>query len=137
MGSEKPSDSMPKRKKKRGGTRFSNSKALRRSALRKTGASRSSGDERGPVEFDGEDEGAGPEFRRNVKMRSINLDTVVEISEIEKCNEEEEWRSFGEEQEHGRRSSTSSDSLSYYIGGHAGGDVGGDGVAVDSERHVC
>ena len=66
------------RKKKRGGIKFSGSKALRRNALRKRDASGSCEDDRIVDEVDKKHEEEPGMFRKNMKMRPMNLDAVIE-----------------------------------------------------------
>ena len=66
------------RKKKRGGIKFSGSKALRRNALRKRDASGSCEDDRIVDEVAKNHEEDPGMFRKNMKMRPMNLDAVLE-----------------------------------------------------------
>lgn len=70
---------MQKRKKKREGTSFSNTKALKCSELRKQGGSTSNGDDRQADVFDiFNDDDMPLEFRQNLKIYLINQETVLE-----------------------------------------------------------
>lgn len=101
------------RKKKRGGMKFSGSKALRRSALRKRDASGSSEDDRIVDEADRNDEEEPGMFRRSVKMRSLNLDAVVENVEGEEDEDGGDWNDVIQELECRRHSSSTRDSLGF------------------------
>ena len=71
------------RKKKRGGMKFSGSKALRRNALRKRDASGSCEDDRIVDEAEKNDEEEAGGFGKTIKMRVLNLDAVEENVEGE------------------------------------------------------
>jgi hypothetical protein len=71
------------RKKKKGGMKFSGSKALRRSALRKRDASGSCKDDRIIDEADKNNEDEAGGFGKTIKMRVLNLDAVEENVEGE------------------------------------------------------
>ena len=66
------------KRKRRGGIKFSGSKALRRNALRKRDASGSCEDDRIVDEVDKNHEEEPGMFRKNMKMRPMNLDAVLE-----------------------------------------------------------
>ena len=66
------------KRKRRGGIKFSGSKALRRNALRKRDASGSCEDDRIVDEVDKNHEEEPGMFRKNVEMRPMNLDAVLE-----------------------------------------------------------
>lgn len=103
--SERGKDLGPKKKKRRGGTKFSNSKALKRSAMRKRGETSSVGDEREPDDYDLLfDDEVLPPFRKNIQIRTLNLDSVPESHPTEEGEEEEE-------EGHRRQSRTSSGSV--------------------------
>jgi hypothetical protein len=71
------------RKKKRGGMKFSGSKALRRNALRKRDRSGFCEDDRIVDEADKNDEDEAGGFGKTIKMRVLNLDAVEENVEGE------------------------------------------------------
>ena len=100
------------RKKKRGGIKFSGSKALRRNALRKRDASGSCEDDRG-VDVDKNDEEEPRMFRRNMKMRPLNLDVVLEDAHGEDEEDGGDNNNAIEEQECIRPSTSRSDSLGF------------------------
>ena len=100
------------RKKKRGGMKFSGSKALRRNALRKRDASGSCEDDRIVDEVDKNDEEALGMFRKNMKMRPLNLDVVVENDDGEEEDGGDKNNAI-EEQEFRRSSTSRSDSLGF------------------------
>ena len=99
-----------KRKKKRGGMKFSGSKALRRNALRKRDASGSCEDNRILDEVDKDDEDEPRVFGKAIKMRVLNLDAVVENVEGEDGGDKNKAI---EEQECRRPSTSRSDSLGF------------------------
>ena len=96
------------RKKKRGGMKFSGSKALRRNALRKRDASGSCGDDRIVDEEDKNDDDEQGVFGKNMKMRVLNLDAVDENIE---CEDGADNKNAIDEQECRMRSPLMSDSL--------------------------
>jgi len=98
------------RKKKRGGMKFSGSKALRRNALRKRDASGSCEDDRIVDEADKNDEDEPGVFGKTIKMRVLNLDAVVENVEGEDGGDK---NNAIEEQECRRPSTSRSDSLGF------------------------
>ena len=98
------------RKKKRGGMKFSGSKALRRNALRKRDASGSCKEDRIVDEGDKNDEDEPGIFGNTMKMRVLNLDAVVENGEGEDGGDKNNGI---DEQICGRRSSSRSDSLGF------------------------
>lgn len=128
--SDRPKEVMQKKKKKRGGTRFSNSKALKRSAMRKRGESSSNGDEPEADPFDiFYDHDVPLEFRQTVRMRSLNLEAVGEDVETDEVEEVEELKDMIEDHGSTKQSPTSSESLDCYIGD--------DGGAVETNTQVC
>ena len=100
------------RKKKRGGIKFSGSKALRRNALRKRDASGSCEDDRVVDEVDKNDEEELGMFRKNMKMRPLNLDAVLEDADGEDEDGGDNNNAI-EEQECIRPSTSRSDSLGF------------------------
>ena len=66
------------KRKRRGGIKFSGSKALRRNAMRKRDALGSCEDERIVNEVDKNHDEEPEMFRNNMKMRPMNLDAVFE-----------------------------------------------------------
>jgi hypothetical protein len=110
------------RKKKRGGMKFSGSKALRRSALRKRDASGSFEDDRIVDEAYKNDEDEAGGFGKTIKMRVLNLDAVEENVEGEDGGDN---NNAIEEQECRRDSKSRSDSLGFE---HDSDEEGIDGV---------
>ena len=110
------------RKKKRGGMRFSGSKVLRRNALRKRDASGSCEDDPIVDDADNNDEDETRVFGKNMKMRVLNLDAVVENVEGE---DERDKNNAIQEQECRRHSTSRSDSLEIE---HYSNEEGIDGV---------
>ena len=100
------------RKKKRGGIKFSGSKALRRNALRKRDASGSCEDDRGVDDVDKNDEEEQGMFRKDMKMRPLNLDAVLEDADGEDEDGGDKNNAI-EEQECIRPSTSRSDSLGF------------------------
>lgn len=89
--SERGKELGQKKKKRRGGTKFSNSKALKRSAMRKRGESSSIGDQREPDDYDLLfDDEVLPPFRRNINIQSFNLESVLESLPTDETEEMEE-----------------------------------------------
>ena len=101
------------RKKKRGGMKFSGSKALRRNALRKRDASGSCEEDRLVDEVEKNDEEEPGMFRKTITMRPLNLDAVVENDDAEEANDGGENNNASEEQECRRPSSSRSESLGF------------------------
>ena len=101
------------RKKKRGGIKFSGSKALRRNALRKRDASGSCEDDRIVDEVEKNDEEEPGMFRKTIKMRPLNLDAVVENDDGDEEDDAGEKNNAIDEQEGRRPSSSRSDSLGF------------------------
>lgn len=118
--SERGKDLVQKKKKKRGGTKFSAPKALKRSAMQKRSGSCSNGDERTASEFEGSEDEEPHGFRRNLKIRTINLETVMEVVSREEEDAGEEWKDMLEENVPRRQYYSSSDSLSYSIADDGG-----------------
>ena len=110
------------RKKKRGGMRFSGSKVLRRNALRKRDASGYCEDDPIVDEAVNNDEDETGVFGKNMKMRVLNLDAVVENVEGE---DEGDKNNAIQEQECRRHSTSRSDSLGIE---HYSDEEGIDGV---------
>lgn len=113
-----------RRKKKRGGMKFSGSKALRRSALRKRDAPAPSDDNRLVDDVESNEVDKPGAFRRSVKIRSLNLDTVVENVDAEEGEDGGDWNDVIEEHESIRLSTSRSDSL--------GSEHGCDEVGIDT-----
>ena len=107
---DKVNETVRGRKKKRGGMKFSGSKALRRNALRKRDASGSCEDDRLVDEGDKNDEDEPGVFGETMKMRVLNLDAVVENVEDEDGGDKNKAI---EEQECRRTSTSRSDSLGF------------------------
>ena len=110
---DKVNEAVRGRKKKRGGMKFSGSKALRRNALRKRDASGSCEDDRIIDEVDKNDEEAPGMFRKNMKMRPFNIDAVLENADGEEEEDGGEKNNAIEEQEFRRSSTSRSDSLGF------------------------
>lgn len=87
------------KKKRRGGTKFSDSKALRRSALRKKNSLGLSDDDRTLDEVDTIDEFQPGRYRKGVKMRPMNLDAITENDEGEDEGDRGDGDDGGEEQQ--------------------------------------
>lgn len=98
------------KKKRRGGTKFSDSKALRRSALRKKNTLGLSEDDHTLDEVDTIDEFQPGRYRKSVKMRPLNLDAITENDEGEDDGDREDWDDGGEEQRSREISQRRSDS---------------------------
>ena len=98
------------RKKKRGGMKFSGSKALRRNALRKRDASDFCEDDRMGDEANKNDDDKPGVFGKTIKMRVFNLDAVVENVEGEDGGDK---NNVIEKQECRRTSTSRSDSLGF------------------------
>jgi hypothetical protein len=101
------------RKKKRGGIKFSGSKALRRNALRKRDASGSCEDDRIVDEVDKNDEEEPGMFKKTIKMRPLNLDVVLENVDGDEEGDGGETNNAIEDEECRRPSSSRSDSLGF------------------------
>lgn len=97
--SEGARDLLQTTKKRRGRTYLSALKALKRSAIRKRGGISYNGDGCELEEFDGSDEEGPLEFRLNVKMQSINLDTILKSRFLDEVEEGEQLKDMLEERE--------------------------------------
>lgn len=97
------------KKKRRSGMKFSGSKALRRSAMRKRDATGSCDDDHLVDEVDTNVEEFLPGRYKAVKMRLLNLDAVVESVEGEEDEDGGDWNDVNKEQEDRRRSSSRSE----------------------------
>ena len=107
-------DTTQKKKKKRGGTKFSNTKARKRNAQRRKEASMSTVEERyGDEDLDRSDDEGSVSFRRHMKMRSINLESVVEIVEKVDVDETKDGQDIEVEEDYLHKSPSHCDSLGF------------------------
>ena len=101
------------KKKRRGGIKFSGSKALRRSAMRKKDAPDVSDDDHMQDLDETIDEFHPGRFRRNVKIRTLYLDAVTEDAGGEDEGERLDWNEGGEELESRKQSQSRSGSQEF------------------------
>ena len=106
-------DTTQKKKKKRGGTKFSNTKAMKRNAQRRKEASMSIGEERYCDEIERSDDEGSVLFRRHTKMHSINLEPVVEIVEKVDVDEREDGQDIQAQEDYMHQSPSHCDSLGF------------------------